>query len=110
MLPVTISILPPVFDPISAFGIGGLAVLVAIVWIVMFAQRNGRRALILSVAVFMVMALSGVVASSGMLAQFNSFPPPMLIMIAAVFVVSFAVGLSPFGRAAAVELSFAALV
>jgi len=110
MFPSTLSILPPVFDPISAFGIGGLAVLVAIVWIVLFSRRSGRRALILSAAVFTVMAVSGIVAWSGTLSQFNRFPPPMLVMIASVFVVSFALGLSPFGRAAAAELSFAALV
>jgi hypothetical protein len=110
MLPATISILPPVFDPVVAFGIGSLAVLVAIVWIVLFSRRSGRRALILSAAVFMIMALSGIAAWSGALAQFNSFPPPMLTMIASVFVVSFVMGLSPFGREAASELSFAALV
>lgn len=110
MLPSTISILPPVFDPLSAFGIGGIAVLVAVAWIVLFARRNGRRALILSAAVFTVMAMSGFAAWSGTLSQFNRFPPPMLIMFASVFMMSFAVGLSPFGRAAAAELSFAALI
>src|SRR4051812_25494617 len=98
MLPATISLLPPVFEPISAFGIGGLAVLVAIIWIVLFSRRNGRRALILSAAVFTVMAVSGIAAWSGTLSQTNSFPPPMLMMLVAVFVMSFAVGLSPFGR------------
>jgi hypothetical protein len=110
MLPATISILPPVFDPVVAFGIGGLAVLVAIIWIVMFSRRNNRRALIFSAAVFTVMAVSGIAAWSGTLAQFNSFPPPMFIMIASVFIVSFTVGLSRLGRDAAAELSFAALV
>jgi hypothetical protein len=110
MLPATISILPPVFDPVAAFGIGGIAVFVAVVWVVLFARRNKRRALTLSVAVFTVMAASGIAAWSGTLSQFNSFPPPMFIMIASVFAVSFAVGLSPFGRAAAAELSFTSLV
>jgi hypothetical protein len=110
MLPATISILPPVFDPVVAFGIGGLAVLVAIVWIILFSRRNGRRALTLSAAVFTIMAASGIAAWSGTLSQFNSFPPPMLIMIASVSVMSFVLGLSPLGRNAAAELSFAALV
>ena len=110
MLPPTISILPPEFDRIAAFGIGGLAVLVAIIWIVLFSRRSSRRALILSLAVLTIMAISGIAAWSGTLAQFNSFPPPMFLMIASVFVVSFAVGFSPFGRAAAAELSFAALI
>lgn len=47
MLPTTIVILPPAFDPLAAFGIGGIAVLVAVVWIVLFARQNSRRALIL---------------------------------------------------------------
>lgn len=110
MLPATISILPPVFDPVVAFGIGGLAVLVAIGWIVLFSRRSRRHALLLSAAVFTIMAVSGIAALSGTLAQFNSFPPPMLMMIASVFVVSFAIGLSRFGRDAAAKLSFAALV
>lgn len=110
MLPTTISILPPVFDPISAFGIGGIAIFVAVIWIVLFARQNGRRALILSAVVFTVMAASGFAAWSGTLAQFNSFPPPMFIMIASVFVVSFAIGLSRFGREAATDLSFATLI
>lgn len=110
MLPTTISIVPPAFDPISAFGIGGIAVLVAVAWIVLFARRDGYRALILSAAVFTVMAVSSFAAWSGILAQFNSFPPPMLLMIASVSVMSFAIGLSRFGRDAAAELSFAALI
>jgi len=110
MLSATTFILPPVFDPIAAFGIGGLAVLVAIIWIILFSRRNGRCALLLSAAVFTVMAVSDIAVWSGTLAQFNSFPPPMLIMIASVFMMSFAVELSPFGRAAAAELSFASLV
>jgi hypothetical protein len=110
VLPATISILPPVFDPIAAFGIGGLAIFVAVLWIVMFSRRNGRRALVLSAAVLTVMAVSGIAAWSGTLAQFNSFPPPMLVMIASVFVMSFAMGLSSFGGEATSELSFAALI
>jgi hypothetical protein len=110
MLPATIAIVPPVFDPISAFGIGGIAVLVAVAWILLFARRDSRRALRLSAAVFTVMATSSFAAWSGILAQFNSFPPPMLLMIASVFVMSFALGLSRFGRDAATELSFAALI
>lgn len=110
MFPTTIAILPPVFDPLAAFGIGGIAALVAVVWIVVFARRNSRRALLLSGAVFTVMTISGIAAWSGTLSQFNGFPPPMFIMIVSVFVASFVIGLSRFGRDAAAELSFTALV
>lgn len=94
----------------AAYGIGGIAILVALVWIVLFSRRSTRRALVLSIVVIVLMALSAAAALSGMLSQFNSFPPPMLIMFASVFFFSFAVGLSSFGRSAAAELSFATLV
>jgi hypothetical protein len=110
MLPAAIVIHPPPFDPIAAYGIGGITILVAIVWVVLFSQRNSGRALVLSIAVTVLMALSAIIALSGQLSRFDSFPPPMLIMIASVFIVSFALGLSSFGRNAAAHSSFATLV
>lgn len=37
MLPATIVIQPLAFDALAAFGIGGLAVVVALAWVVLFA-------------------------------------------------------------------------
>jgi len=110
VLPAGIVIRPPIFDPIAAYGISGIAILVAIIWVVLFSQHNSGRALVLAITVIVLMALSAMAALSGQLSRFDSFPPPMLTMIASVFILSFSVGLSSFGRNAAANLSFAALV
>ena len=72
--PQTIVIRPPIFDPIAAYGIGGMAVLVAIVWGVLFSRHNSGHVVVLAVAVIMLMALSAMAALSGQLSRFDSFP------------------------------------
>jgi hypothetical protein len=110
MLPETVSINPPVFDPIAAYGIGSIAIVVAIAWVILLSRGSGQRVVVLSAMTIVVMATSAIVALSGKLSQFNSFPPPMFIMIVSVFVMSFVVGFSALGREAAARLSFANLV
>jgi hypothetical protein len=110
MIAEAILITPPKFDAIAVFGIGGLAVLMAIVWVGLFSLGNGRRALILSIMMGVVMTVSAFAASSGKLTQFDSFPPPMLIMMASVVAMALAFGFSPFGRRGALNLSFAILI
>ncbi len=110
MLPDSIVPQPPVFDALAAFGIGGLAVLVALAWVAVFARGDVRCALVLGAIASAVMAVSAFAAASGVLARFESFPPPMLVMMVSVIVAGFAGGLSSFGHRAAVELPFLALV
>jgi len=110
MIPETVSIVPPEPDSIAAFGIGGIAVVIAIAWVALFSLGNGRLALVLSLIAVVVMGLSAFAALSGKLAQFDSFPPPMLVMIVSVFAMAFAFGFSPFGRDGAANISFAALI
>ena len=64
MLPAGIVIRPPIFDPIAAYGIGGIAILVAIIWVVLFSQHNSGRALVLAITVIVLMALSAMAALS----------------------------------------------
>ena len=94
MILETVSIVPPEPDSIAAFGIGGIAVVIAIAWVVLFSLGNARRALVLSLIAVVVMGLSAFAALSGILARFDSFPPPMLVMIVAVFAMAFAFGFS----------------
>ena len=110
MITKSVSIVPPVTDTIAAVGIGGIALVVAIAWVVLFSRGDGSRALVLSVISGAVMAVSALVAWSGKLSQFDSFPPPMLVMIVSVFAMAFAFGFSPFGRDGASNISFAALI
>lgn len=110
MLPTTIIIQPPIFDPLAAYGMAIIAIAVAALWVMIFSQGNRQRLLVLGLFVAVLMIVSAVAAWLGRLAHFTTFPPPMLIMMASVFVLSFALGFSSFGREAATNLSFATLV
>ena len=110
MIPESVSIAPPEWDWIAAYGIGGIAVVIAIAWVVLFSLGNGRRALVLSMITFVVMAVSAFAALSGKLSRFDSFPPPMLVMVFSTFAMAYAFGFSRFGRDGASQISFIALV
>ncbi len=110
MLPSNIVIAPPTFDPVAAYGIGGIAIIVAIVWVVIFSRHNARRAVVLTAGVVLLMAGGAIAALSGQLSRFDFLPPPMLIMIVSITVIAFAIGLSPFGRNAASEISLFMLI
>ncbi|HEY6508283.1 MAG TPA: hypothetical protein VIY56_09740, partial [Vicinamibacterales bacterium] len=94
-----------------AYGIGGLAVFVAVIFVSLLsvAARRGQRVAV-AVGACGVLAVSAAVAASGRLARFDALPPPMLLMIASVFVMGFGVGLSSVARRAADTLPLAALV
>ena len=110
MISETVSIVPPEWDWIAAYGIGGIAVVVAIAWVVLFSLGNGRRALVISPIAVVVMAVSAFAALSGKLSRFDSFPPPMLVMMFSVFAMALAFGFSRFGRDGASNISFIALI
>lgn len=94
----------------AAWGIGGLAVVVAIAWVITWsAGRPGVRSR-LALGVAAVMATSALAALSGALQRFDRVPPPMAILIVAIFAIAFAVGLSPFGRGVAANTPFRTLV
>lgn len=101
---------PPVFDLISAAGIGGLAVLVAgvVVWLRVHYERvsPGPTAVVLVAW----MAVTAALAVSGTLARFDQRPPPMAIMIPVIFAVPILIALSPLGRRLAAAVPIAALV
>ena len=110
VIPGSIRIAPAAFDALAAYGIGGLAVAVAAAFVLLFSRGRPARRLALSAATAVVMAGSAAAASSGLLARFDRLPPPMLVMIVAVFATGFAVGLSRTGADAAAEVPLAALV
>ena len=110
MLPESILINPPKFDPLAAYGIGVIAVVMAVLSIVVYAGRKRGRAWRLTLGLAILLGLSALAANSGLLARFDLMPPPMLIMIGAVLGLSFAVGFSPLGKTLASETSLWALV
>ena len=110
MLPESIRIAPPTHDAVAAGGIGGLAVLVAAAFVVLLSRGQPRLRLGMTAATLLVMAVSAVAATSGRLARFDRFPPPMLLMILSVFVMGFGTGLSTIGRRAADTLPLVSLI
>lgn len=100
----------PPFDPIVAYGIGGLAVLVGAAWVMLLAGGSRRRLLLLGAGAALVMAASAFLALSGTLARFDLRPPPMALMVLSVLVLSVVIAWSPAGRSAAAGVSFAALI
>jgi len=97
-------------DAMAAWGIGGLAVLVAAAFVILVSRGRPRLRLGLSIATAGVMAASALAAASGRLARFDAFPPPMALMILSVFVMGFGIGLSRIGRLAADTVPLATLI
>jgi hypothetical protein len=108
VLPESVVVQPPVFDAISAYGIGALAVLVAIAWTVLVAR--GGHAALTGLLVAAVMLASAAAASAGVLARFDREPPPMAFLIAGVLALGLGAPLTPWGRRAAAGVPLIALV
>ena len=101
---------PPHFDALSAYGIGGIAVVMAAVCVAVYSRGNQRLLIKLTVGTTACMLLSAMAASSGLLSRFDVVPPPMMVMIACVFALSFAIGLSPLGGIVANATSLVVLI
>lgn len=88
---------PPVFDALSAFGIGGLAVVAAgaVLWLI--ATYDPPRVRAATVAVVCWMALMGGLAAGGVLARYDRTPPPMAVIIPLIFVLAILLGTSRLG-------------
>lgn len=110
MIPDTIRIEPPIFDAVSAFGIGGCATLMAVAFVWTMSRGDLGRVLRLGAVAAAVMGLSAAAASNGLLARFDLLPPPMFVMIVGVLALGVGLGCSTFGRDAARDVSMATLV
>jgi hypothetical protein len=110
----------PHASPFVFFGIAAVAVAVAVTGAIAYAQAGKamgeapavrRRRFLLALTVLTGwLAVTGAVAHSGVLTDFNRRPPPIMFIVMATAAAGFAVGLSPVGRRLAVGLPFAALV
>ena len=110
MQPEDLTINPPHYDTITAFGIGGLAVGMAVLCVVVYSHGNSRRRVKLTIGAALWMAVTAIAAEAGLLSRFDLTPPPMALMVASVFAIAFAIGLSPLGRALANETPLILLV
>jgi hypothetical protein len=110
VIPEGIRISAPAYDAISAWGITIIAVVTAAVFVWMFSLSRPRRAAILGAAVIAVMSLSAYLASIGLLSRFDRFPPPMFVMIVAVFSIGIGLGCSRIGRLVADHVPLSQLI
>lgn len=104
------TISPPVSDPLTAWGIALMAVVVAVAWAWIWAHGRPSLRWRLLAAVCLVMAASAWAASSGLLLRFDLLPPPMAVMIVSVLVMAVAAGTSPLGRSVAESVPLVSLL
>jgi hypothetical protein len=104
------SISPPPFDAVCAWGIGSLAVLVAVAWVITWSAGRADVRLRAGLAAALVMGISAAAALTGALTRFDRVPPPMAIMIVSVLTMGIVVGLSPFGRSVAATVPLRTLI
>jgi hypothetical protein len=103
-------VLAPAYDAIVAWGIGGLAVcMAAVVWTVI-SRSHAARAATAGMVIVVWMTVTGLVAATGQLARFDRVPPPMALLIVAVFALAFGAGLGPIGGRLATAVPLATLV
>jgi hypothetical protein len=105
-----VSIQPPPFDALSAWGIGALAVIVAAAWVITWSAGRAHIRRRAALGAGLVMLAGALAALTGVLRRFDLVPPPMAIMIVSVLTLGFAIGLSPFGRAVATSVPLRTLV
>jgi hypothetical protein len=101
---------PPVFDAVTAAGIGGIALAVAArvlwIWRRVLPATAPRAALLLGGWI----ALTGALAASGLLARTDLVPPPAALLIVSVLALAVATGLSRAGGALATAVPLPILV
>lgn len=102
---------PPVFDAITAAGIGGLAVLMAAI-VAWLRGRFESTAIGVRTAMGLAvwMALTATAAGTGLLARFDVSPPPIAVLLPIIFGGSIALALSPVGGSIAQRWPMIALV
>lgn len=101
---------PPVFDALVAYGIGGLAVFMAVVAVRLIARGSQGRGAGAAVAVAGWMAAMAGLARAGVLARVDGTPPPMAVLIPTIFIVALLLGLSPLGGRLAGAVPLATLI
>lgn len=107
----TMAVAPtPLFDEISALGIGGLAVFMAVAVVAVWRRWLPSTATAAALLLAVWMAVCGALAGAGVLARLDWRPPPMMLLIPSVVGIACAVGLSGIGRALAHAVPLTTLV
>ncbi len=100
----------PEFDAVTAYGIGGLAVLMSVLCVIVYSQGNRRHLKILTPISLFWLGVSAIATLSGLLPRMDIFPPPFIVMMVSFLVATFATGFSAVGKSVATNTSFFAIV
>jgi len=96
----------PIYNPFTAFGIGGLSLLMVLLCLIAYKVRKPKH----FVLVIAWIVFTAAVALSGLAANFEMKPPPFVITLALFIGIAFWIGLSKFGKETASNTSLAVLV
>ncbi len=96
----------PIYDQLTFLGIGGLALFMTLICIIAYSVHKWQHLLLIGAWI----ALTGFLAQSGILSRFDITPPPFVLVIPALIIVAFSVGLSSFAKEISIKKSFAILV
>jgi hypothetical protein len=104
------TIQPPVFDSVVAFGILGLTLLVLPWFVRQITSGHVVWRSRLALGAVTVTVVTGLLAWSGQLARFDLRPPPMALLMTGVLAMGVGLGLSRIGSHAVNAVPLAALV
>jgi len=108
MAPMAFVPTPPVFDAVTAFGIGGLLIAGVVVWLRTRYERVSPWPTALAIMAWMLVVAG--TALAGVFARFDVVPPPMAVMFPVIFGLPVVLAFVPFGTRLADALPVATLV
>lgn len=100
----------PHASPLTSYGIGGLAVCMASLMVILAIVVARKSGLLLGAAIALVMMSQLYLAQSGLLQQWDQFPPPFMLMFVPTVVMTTRLPFSKFGKRLAHSLPIAVLV
>lgn len=100
----------PITDALTSYGMIALVILVALFAASLFGKGSRRRVVCWGLGFGLVMTVSALAAELGILSSQRSFPPPMALLIMAVFVGSIGLGVSRVGASVAQHAPLLGLV
>lgn len=110
MMPAMSPLSPPAASPLVTYGIGGLAVGMALAMSGLASWISRRSGIRLGIAVALVMAAQFGLAHSGVLQAWSKVPPPFMLMLVPTLVLTTRLAFSGLGTSLARRLPWAMLI
>lgn len=99
-------IIAPIFDSTTAYGIGGLALVVTIITLLAYSLTEAKHFILAAGWI----VLTGFLANAGILSNFDSKPPIFAFVLPVFVIIALLIGFSKGGKEISASKSFAILV